>query len=154
MRIIIPSVISILCGALFFFAIPGGNPLKLDLQGVLFGLFFGVVTALPFFLFCTLPIAFFMETFREKMRLKFRYHLLLYVVLSVIFLLIYRFTIFYWAKFEGLNTFAVFGYGITCSIAFCLSYSLFRKRKIREPKEPKEPQDSNGPRKFRSRSTV
>lgn len=153
MRVIISSVISILCGALFFFAIPGGNPLELDLQGVLFGLFFGIVTALPFFLFCTLPIAFIIESFRSKMRLKFRYHLLLYVVLSVIFLLIYRFTIFYWAKFEGLNTFAVFGYGISCSIGFCISFSLFRGRKGREPKEPREPRDPESPKRYRSRRT-
>lgn len=154
MRVIISSVIAVLCGALFFFAIPGGNPLELRTQSVLFGLFFGVITALPFFLFCTLPVAFIIESSKDKMRLKFRFHLLLYVALSVVFLLIYRFTIFYWAKFEGLNTFAVFGYGITCSIGFCLSYALFKPRKRREPKEPKEPTDPAGPRRYRSKSTV
>ncbi len=154
MRVIISSVISVLCGALFFFAIPGGNPFKLDLQGVLFGLFFGIVTALPFFLFCTLPIAFIIESSKDRMRLKFRFHLLLYVALSIVFLLIYRFTIFYWAKFEGLNTFAVFGYGITCSIGFCLSYALFRPRKKRDPKEPKKPSGPSDTRRYRSKSTV
>ncbi|MBY6037648.1 hypothetical protein KUV80_13340 [Fictibacillus nanhaiensis] len=129
MRIILSSVISIICGALFFFTIPGGNILEIDLQGLLFSLFFGVVTALPFFLFCTFPSAFIIESIATKISLRLRTRIFLYVLLSVLLILFYRYTIFYLINFEETNTYAVFGYGISCSLGFGLSYSLFKRKK-------------------------
>jgi hypothetical protein len=148
MRIIIASVISILCGAIFFFAVPGGGILELDLQSVLFSLFFGVISTLPFFLFCTLPTAFIIESLMPKFRLKFRFRLLLYIILTAIFIILYRFTIFYWLDFAESNLVAVFGYGISCSLGFCLSYALFKRRRKRQP-EPEEPRNT---RRYRSSS--
>jgi hypothetical protein len=141
MRFIIASVISILLGALVFFALPGGNLLELEWQGVLFSLFFGVVTTLPFFLFCTLPTAFIVEGLTTRYWIRLRVRLLLYILLTAIFIILYRFTIFYWMDFAESNLFAVFGYSITCSIGFCYSYTILKRKRRIEP-EPDEPRST------------
>jgi hypothetical protein len=141
MRFIIASVISILLGALVFFALPGGNISDLEWQGVLFSLFFGVVTTLPFFLFCTLPTAFIVEGLTTRYWIRLRVRLLLYILLTAIFIILYRFTIFYWMDFAESNLFAVFGYSITCSIGFCYSYTILKRKRRIEP-EPDEPRST------------
>jgi hypothetical protein len=141
MRFIIASVISILLGALVFFALPGGNILDLEWQGVLFSLFFGVVTTLPFFLFCTLPTAFIVEGLTTRYWIRLRVRLLLYILLTALFIILYRFTIFYWMDFAESNLFAVFGYSITCSIGFCYSYTILKRKRKIEP-EPDEPRST------------
>jgi hypothetical protein len=141
MRFIIASVISILLGALVFFALPGGNISDLEWQGVLFSLFFGVVTTLPFFLFCTLPTAFIVEGLTTRYWIRLRVRLLLYILLTALFIILYRFTIFYWMDFAESNLFAVFGYSITCSIGFCYSYTILKRKRKIEP-EPDEPRST------------
>jgi hypothetical protein len=142
MRFIIASVISVLLGALVFFALPGGNILEIEWQGVLFSLFFGVITTLPFFLFCTLPTAFIVEGLATKFWIRLRIRLLLYILLTALFIILYRFTIFYWMDFAESNLFAIFGYSITCSIGFCYSYTILKRKRKIEP-EPDEPRGSN-----------
>jgi hypothetical protein len=142
MRFIIASVISVLLGALVFFALPGGgNLLEVEWQGVLFSLFFGVITTLPFFLFCTLPTAFIVEGLATKFWIRLRIRLLLYILLTALFIILYRFTLFYWMDFAESNLFAVFGYSLTCSVAFCYSYTLLKRRRKIEP-EPEEPRNA------------
>ncbi|MCM3719010.1 hypothetical protein [Fictibacillus phosphorivorans] len=152
MRFIIASVISVLFGALVFFALPGGGNLsELNWQGVVFGLFFGIITTLPFFLFCTLPTAFIVEGLTTKYWIRLRIRALLYILLTALFIIIYRFTLFYWMDFAESNLFAVFGYSLACSIAFCYIYTLLkRKRRIEpEPELEPEPKKTRGSRRYR-----
>lgn len=151
MRFIIASVISVLLGALVFFALPGGgNLLELRWQNVLFSLFFGVITTLPFFLFCTLPTAFIVEGLTTKFWIRLRIRLLFYILLTAIFILLYRFTIFYWMDFAESNLFAIFGYSITCSIGFCYSYTILKRRRRIEPEPEPEPEETRSTRRYRS----